>query len=109
MKRRFGEMTRTIGEFSIDGTNVNDLGQAIAMALLDDIEEGKIKVTDDMFQEFLCCIFAEGNLDYLRVIAQNYYTDTRKDVVLEFIDIVEEMVKYGKESLDKKSQTFISL
>ena len=99
----------TIGDFQIDGKNVDLLGQAIAEGLLDDINSGEKTINDTIFREFLCCIFAKGNFEYLRVIASNMYKDSRKEVILEFIDIVETMTNEGKDSLEGKCETFVSL
>lgn len=78
------------------------LGDEIADSLLKDVGEGKLKVTDGTFIKFLPCIFAEGNVDFLRAIADECFEAKENiEVVNIFLDYVEVMIKKGERLLKK--------
>lgn len=86
-----------IGEFT--GSDLSGYGVKVANEILEKAKSGEVAITDDYFKQFLCCIFAEGNFEFLRILAKNWYPDTRKDVILEFIDLVEKTTLEGQEDL----------
>ena len=63
------------------------------------LEDGVITLTDDEFRHFVPVIMAEGNVDFLKAIAKARYKDTRKDVVIEFLNYIETLVIEGKKEL----------
>lgn len=91
----------TIGEFT-GSKSMRVYGETTANDILKKVKNGEITIHDDYFNQFLCCIFAEGNFEFLRVLAENWYIDSRKDVVLDFIDTVEKVTLEGKEELNKQ-------
>ena len=91
-------MKDIIGEFT--GNSVlHDDGVKVANDILDKVNSGELKITDDYFNHFLCCIFAEGNFEFLRILARNWYPDTRQEIILNFIDLVEKTTLEGQKSL----------
>ena len=91
----------TIGEFT-GSKLMREYGETTAKDILKKVKNGEITIHDDYFNQFLCCIFAEGNFEFLRVLAENWYVDSRKDVVLDFIDNVEKVTLEGEEELNKQ-------
>ena len=91
----------TIGEFT-GHSILAEHGVKTANNILKKVKTGEITIHDDYFKQFLCCIFAEGNFEFLRVLAENWYVDTRKDVILDFIDNVEKTTLEGKEELHRQ-------
>ncbi|MBR3140576.1 MAG: hypothetical protein IKF11_06895 [Methanobrevibacter sp.] len=89
-----------IGEFT--GSALSGHGVEVANDILEQAKSGELAITDDYFKQFLCCIFAEGNFEFLRVLAENWYPDTRKDVILEFIDLVEKTTLEGQKELHEQ-------
>lgn len=89
-----------IGEFT--GSALSESGVEIANNILEKAKSGELAITDDYFKQFLCCVFAEGNFEFLRVLAENWYPDTRKDVILEFIDLVEKTTLEGQKELNEQ-------
>ena len=90
-----------IGEFT--GNSVlHDSGVEVANDILEKAKSGELSITDDYFKQFLCCIFAEGNFEFLRILAKNWYPDTRKEVILEFIDLVEKTTLEGQKELHEQ-------
>ena len=94
-------MKEIIGEFS--GSPLQDDGIKVANEILKQVEDGELTITDDFFKHFLCCIFAEGNFEFLRILARNWYPDTRKEVIIEFIDLVEKTTLDGQKDLHEKT------
>lgn len=87
-----------IGEFT-GNSALHDDGVEIANDIIDKVNSGELKITDDYFNQFLCCIFAEGNFEFLRILARNWYPDTRQEIILEFIDLVEKTTLEGQKAL----------
>ena len=94
-------MKNVLGEFS--GGILEKQGIHVANQILQEVEDGELNITDDFFKHFLCCIFAEGNFEFLRVLARNWYPDSRIDVILEFIDLVEKTTLEGEKDLHEKT------
>ncbi len=90
-----------IGEFT--GSALSASGVEIANNILEKAKSGELAITDDYFKQFLCCVFAEGNFEFLRVLAENWYPDTRKEVIIEFIDLVEKTTLDGQKDLHEKT------
>lgn len=89
---------KIIGEFT-GSDDLSEYGVEVANEILEKAKSGELTITDGYFKQFLCCIFAEGNFEFLRVLAENWYPDTRKDVIIEFIDLVEKTTLEGQEDL----------
>lgn len=58
--------------------------------------------TDERTLMFLPAIIAEGNLDFMKACAVNMYDDSRKDVIIEFLDELWKLTIKGERLLDKK-------
>lgn len=78
------------------------VGEAIANMLLESIKDGTLSINDEEVKHFLPAIFAEGNFEFLRAIAENVYNDTRKEIIVDFIDLVEKMTQEGAKELNSK-------
>ena len=93
-------MKRTVGQHTDADDFLKILGDSVADGILKDVEKGKMKVTDDMFLKFLPCIFADGNVAFLRVIADECFTEKENiELVNVFLDYVEVMLKKGERLL----------
>ena len=79
-------------------------GSLIAEIILNGIKDNEISINDAEFKHFLPVIFAEGNFEFLRVIAENVYNDTRKEIIVDFIDLVEKMTQEGVKELKSKGE-----
>ncbi len=58
--------------------------------------------TDEKTLMFLPAIIAEGNLDFMKACAENMYDDSRKDVIIEFLDELWKLTIKGEKLLDEK-------
>ena len=97
---------KTVGEFSMDGTKKDIiLGYAIAEKLIHDAKNDEISINDDVFKHFLPCIFNEGNFEFLKIIAEKVYPDTRKEIITEFLDLVWEMTEEAMKDMDEKMKS----
>lgn len=92
----------TVGEFTIENGPSNRLGQLIANDILQKAKSDEISINDHYFKEFLCVIFGEGNFEFLRVVAEKWYPDDRKNPIMEFINRVEKMMLEGQQSLRRR-------
>ncbi len=93
---------RTIGNFYIEGTYVPEIGNHVADTILGELETGETTINDSAVREFLYIIFGEGNFEFLRHFAKQTYNDSRKDIVLDFIDLVKETAIQGKKELNSR-------
>ena len=93
------------GKFTMSKNKAeNALGILIANEILYKAKNDEISINDDIFKEFLCVIFQEGNFEFMKVIAEKWYPDSRKDVIINFLDEVWKMTKEGEEQLRKKGE-----
>lgn len=93
----------TIGEFTLPtNETLAVMGNAIAKIIINGIKDNELSINDAAFKQFLPVIFAEGNFEFLRVIAENICTDTRKEIIVDFIDLVEKMTQEGAKELNSK-------
>ena len=58
--------------------------------------------TDERILMFLPAIIAEGNLDFMKACAVNMYDDSRKEVIIEFLDELWKLTSKGEKLLDKR-------
>lgn len=79
--------------------NIEIFGTVMALSLVHDITTNQKSIHDDAVLMFLPVLFAEGNLEFLKLIADKLYVDTRKEVIHDFINTVEEMTKEGIKKL----------
>lgn len=94
---------RTVGKFSKENNEaLNILGHLIATDIIEKVKTGELSIDDDMFKEFLPCIFGEGNLEFLKLIAEKVYLDSRKEVIIEFVNYVQKMTEEGHKQMDSK-------
>jgi len=95
----------TVGTFTMGSDDIqNIMGQVIADDILNQAKTDKISINDSLFKDFLCVIFSSGNFEFLRVIAEKLYSDTRKEIILDFLNHVETMTNEGEEHLKKSKR-----
>lgn len=94
-------MKNIIGEFTLPKADEMEqlIGETIANILLEKTKSDEISINDPAFKNFLPVVFAKGNLEFLRIIAEKWYVDSRKELILKFIDDVEKMINEGEEQL----------
>ena len=98
-------MTDIVGEFTMSkDKTANAFGHLIANEILHLAKNDEISINDDIFKEFLCVVFEQGNIEFLKVIAEKWYPDSRKDVIINFLDEVWKLTKDGEEQLRKKGE-----
>lgn len=94
---------KTTGEFTMHSSPLEDMmGQLIASDIIHKAKTDEISINDPYFKEFPCVVFAEGNFEFLRVIAEKWYPDDRKEPIMDFIDRVEKMMVEGQQSLRRR-------
>ena len=71
----------------------------ITAIIMEGLKDGELKLTDDIFRQFVPCVMAEGNVSFLKTIAEVRYDDARKDVVLEFLNYINNLVVNGRKEL----------
>lgn len=92
-----------IGDFTMSKDKKENVsGILIANAILYKAKNDEISINDNIFKEFLCVIFEQGNFEFLKVIAEKWYPDSRKDVIINFLDEVWKMTLEGEQSLRGK-------
>ena len=97
---------KTVGEFTMNGTPEEHLlGYMIADKLLEDARNDKISINDNVFKHFLPCIFNEGNFEFLKIIAENVYPDTRKEIIIDFLDLAWQMTEEAMKDMDEKMKS----
>ena len=97
---------KTVGQFTMGGNKEEViLGYAIADKLIEDAKNDKISINDDIFKHFLPCIFNEGNFEFLKVIAEKVYPDTRKEIIIDFLDLVWQMTEEGQKEMEEKMRS----
>ena len=94
-------MKGIIGGFTLPNSNEREqmMGETIANVLLENVKSDKMSINDPLFKNFLPVVFAKGNLEFLRVMAEKWYVDDRRELILKFIDDVEKMTLEGAEQL----------
>ena len=81
-----------------------EIASAVAQIIYDGVNEGTLNVSDELFISFVPCIFSEGNLDFLRLIADECFEeDKNRELVNVFLDYVEVMIRKGERLLNKKA------
>ena len=97
---------RTVGEHTEHhGAVIKALGDAIADQILEDVRNGDLEITDEVFIEFLPVIMADGNILFLRVIANECFEkEENVELINVFLDYVEVLLKKGERSLKKKME-----
>lgn len=74
----------------------------VAEGLLNSVYNGELKVTDNPFLAFMPCLFKEGNIDYLRVIAEECFEKEENiEKINVFLDYVEVMIHKGERLLQR--------
>ena len=82
---------------------LEEVAPAVAQIIYDSVNEGTLKVSDELFISFVPCIFSEGNIDFLRLIADECFEeDKNRELVNVFLDYVEVMIRKGERLLNKK-------
>lgn len=99
----------TIGEFTMYNNEAHaKAGSLIAEIILNGIKDSEISINDAEFKHFLPVIFAEGNFEFLRVIAEKVYNDKRREIIDDFIDLVEKMTQEGAKELNSEGEAKIN-
>ena len=80
---------------------IYNVGEQVAEQIVKDLEDGKIHVEDDIVVCFLPAIIGGGNLHFLQVCARSMYNDTRKDVIVDFLDYMLKLGEKGYNQINK--------
>ena len=78
--------------------------QLISKLILKNVKSGEMEVTDDLFVEFVSCIFGDDNIEFLRVIASECFEEKKNiDLINVFLDYVMVIMTKGhRQLMDKK-------
>lgn len=78
------------------------IGNDMANQIKAGLEDKSLRVEDEIVVTFLPAILGGGNLEFLKVCATSMYTDTRADVIVDFLDYLLELGEQGYIKMQKK-------
>lgn len=82
---------------------LHEFGSRVAKDTAKRLNDKSVDIyTDEKTLMFLPAIIAEGNLDFMKACAENMYDDSRKDVIIEFLDELWKLTIKGEKLLDEK-------
>ena len=82
---------------------LHEFGSKVAKDTAKRLNDKSVDIyTDEKTLMFLPAIIAEGNLDFMKACAENMYDDSRKDVIIEFLDELWKLTIKGEKLLDEK-------
>lgn len=81
-------------------TMLEEIGSNIAMNVSISLRNQSVDIyTDEQILAFLPALIAEGNLDFIKACAENMYNDTRKEVIIEFLNELWKLTQKGEKLL----------